>query len=436
MKLFPVFLYVCAQFGLLAQENATNMVVLTPHLINELAEEARTNNAGLWAARSRVVAAEENAKSIPLWRNPELTFGGMAGDREMREFLGDIIYGVEQPLPLFGKEKSARSAAQADIAVEQADSEYQFQTLRKMLAQALVKAALADEVLALSQEDLLWLETLRSAVEQRYSVGDASQVDVLRVQNERSRRRQQVESNENDRHAAYVEVNRLLNRSVASAWARMTLPPIGGPVPFTDRLLSLASTFDPRLRTMRKQLQRSEAIVEVSRKDRRPDLTAGVQARNYSGTGDERSTEVVLKMSIPWLNGDKFKSAVRRDEARVQEIRYQIEDYLYQLRAEVHHMTTRIDNARREAALYRDEIIPRTDMSLKSAQAAWHSSRDAFRDVLETRRMLIEARLMYFRAVAEQYMNMSEIVLCCGIADLEALEMLGRQDQEKLKEKK
>jgi hypothetical protein len=49
--------------------------------------------------------------------------------------------------------------------------------------------------------------------------------------------------------------------------------------------------------------------------------------------------------------------------------------------------------------------------------------------VLEARRMLVEARLMYARAVAEAYNAMSELILCCGIADFEALEMLGKQDQ-------
>ena len=90
-----------------------------------------------------------------------------------------------------------------------------------------------------------------------------------------------------------------------------------------------------------------------------------------------------------------------------------------------------IDNARREALLYRDEIIPRSEQALRSAEAAWQASRDAFRDVLDARRMLIEARTMYFKAVSEQYSAISELILCCGIADLEALEMLAKGENEK-----
>src|SRR5688572_10013576 len=226
-KLLPIFTVLCAQWVIIAQENAgTNRVVLTPKLVNELAEEARTNNAAIWAARSRVKAAEENAKSIPRWRDPEVMLGGMAAEQMMREEDGDIMYGVEQMLPVFGKEKAARAAARAEIPVEEAELEDKFQTLRKNLTEALFKAVLADEVLVLSQEDLLWLETLTSAVEQRYGVGDASQVDVLRVQNERSSRAEKIRNEENDREAAYATVNRLLNRNVISAWPRIELPDV------------------------------------------------------------------------------------------------------------------------------------------------------------------------------------------------------------------
>lgn len=418
----------CAHCLVLAQE-PPRPVVLTPQLIKELVEEARTNNASLWASRARVVAAGENAKSIPLWRDPEVMAGGMVADREMRADDGDLVYGVEQMLPVFGKERAARRTARTEVAIEEADLEYQFQNLRKLLGQALFRAALADEILVLAQQDFTWLETLSTSVEQRYAAGDASQVDVLRIQNERSLRQQQITSEENLRHSAYVTVNRLLNRNLLAGWARMELPPIAGPVPFIDRLLQLAGRSEPKLRAMRKQVEKASALVDASRKELRPDLRTAVEGRNYTRTGEGRSVEFVLKMTFPWFNQDKYKAAIRRDEARVKEIENQIEDYTHELRAEVHHLTLRIENARREALLYQDQIIPRSEQALRSAEAAWQASRDAFRDVLDSRRMLIEGRSMYMRAVAEQYIALSELVLYCGLSDLEALEMPGKQDR-------
>ena len=46
--------------------------------------------------------------------------------------------------------------------------------------------------------------------------------------------------------------------------------------------------------------------------------------------------------------------------------------------------------------------------------------------------MLLEGKLMYARAVAEQYEMLSELVLCCGLGDLEALQMLNNQNGESI----
>ena len=119
-----------------------------------------------------------------------------------------------------------------------------------------------------------------------------------------------------------------------------------------------------------------------------------------------------------------------RDEARVREVEYELEDELYAVQVDVHHLIAMIDNARREALLYRDEIVPRSEQALASARASWEANRDAFRNVLETHRMLLEARTMYFKALADQHKAISELVLCCGIGDLEALQMLIEREEE------
>jgi hypothetical protein len=55
--------------------------------------------------------------------------------------------------------------------------------------------------------------------------------------------------------------------------------------------------------------------------------------------------------------------------------------------------------------------------------------------VLDARRMLLEGRLMHARAVAEQYQMLSELVLCCGLGDMEALQMIGAQPEVPTEEK-
>lgn len=402
--------------------------LLTTQIISDLTEEARTNNAGLWAARSRITAAEQNALSVPLWRDPEVMAGTMAADRAMRADDGDIIYGAEQGLPLFGKERAVQRSAKAEVPMEQADYEFRFQMMRKELAEALFEAAYRDESFLLSEENCQWLETMTRTLEDRYRVGDATQLELFKVQNERSRHAQQLVSDYAMRNDAYAVVNRILNRNVHAGWELMALPEPAIAVPMNERLIQFALKYEPKLRALRKQLDVAESRREVAQTEKRPDLALAVEGRHYSGTGEGRSATVLVKMKLPWLNRDKYRAAVNRESARVKEVESLIEDYTYQVQEELHHLTSRIDISRREALLYRNDIIPRSRLAVASAEAAWRENRGSLRDVLEAREMLIAGRRSYFKAVAEQYKALSDLVLCCGAGDLEAIEMLNREE--------
>ena len=121
----------------------------------------------------------------------------------------------------------------------------------------------------------------------------------------------------------------------------------------------------------------------------------------------------------------KYNADVRREKSKLKAAELDVADMALSAREEVHALTVKIDAARREALLYRGEILPRSETALDSARANWESGKLMLRDVLDARRMLLDARLMSVRAVAEQYEMLSELVLCCGLGDLEALQMIG-----------
>jgi outer membrane protein TolC len=400
---------------------------VTPELINRLSEEMRTNHPALKAASSRTEARRREAAAVRTWDDPILLLGVMGAEEEMRQDDGDILYGIEQKLPLWGKPKAAHEAVRAGITVAEADSEDQFQTRRRDLAQALLGVALADRLVELGEEDLLWLETMEATTDQRYQVGEAALAQLLRVQNERARRRDQLLTQRHQRAEAAATVNRLLGRPLEAPWPRLLLPPPAGPVVFTERLAALAENHEPRLKTLRAMVQQADAGIEVARRSARPDLSLGVEGRTYSGDGDFRQAMLTLRFNAPWVNRGKYRHNVAREAAGAETARQEAEDYTRRLREELFRLTVGIDAARREALLYRDDILPRSQRALESALASWLANRGLFWDVLEARRMLVEADVMHARAVAQQYELLSDLALCCGLGDLEALSMIGAQ---------
>ncbi len=430
MKFYVSLVMCSATVGtLLAESNLspTNVVQVTPAFINALADEARTNNPALKSADARVNAARADEQTIRSWEDPTARMGVSAAERTTRADDGDLIYGIEQKLPLFGKPKAARIFAESGTKVELANADFQFQQLRKEIAQNVFKTALANRTLEIAQQDLAWLDTMLAVAEQRYELGQATQFDVLRMQNERSKRAEQLKTDAQMLEHERVNLNRLLNRKFNSPWPMLELPPIASPVLYSEQLVKLAVKYEPKLKMMRRQIEQASASTEKTRRERYPDFAVGAEARNYSGNGDFRQGAVILSFNLPWGNRKKYDAAIKRDEAKKEAIELDSADYELSIRNEIHNLIVKIDEARREAVLYRDEILPRSRIALESARGGWESNAGMFRDVLDARRMLLDAQLMYERAIAEQYQMMSELVLCCGLGDLEALQMIGAQ---------
>jgi outer membrane protein TolC len=224
-----------------------------------------------------------------------------------------------------------------------------------------------------------------------------------------------------------VNLNRLLNRDMDSPWPILQLPSIASPISYDDRLVNLAVKNEPKLKMMRRQIEQASATIEMTRREKHPDFAVGAEVRNYSGNGEFRQGMLTLSFNLPWGNRKKYDAAIERERANKSAAELDAADYELAVRNDIHDLILKIDAARREALLYRDQVLPRSEIALESARSAWELSAENFRDVLDARRMLLDAQLSSARAIAEQYQIMSELVLCCGLGDLEALQMLSSE---------
>jgi outer membrane protein TolC len=274
-------------------------------------------------------------------------------------------------------------------------------------------------------EDLDWLRALVQSTEQRYRGNESPLVDLLRIQNEESKRAEALRTDRRNLELEHFSLNRLLNRDLASSWPGLRLPPLAGPVAYSPSLVSLALQYEPRLKVLRQEVEQAQASARLTKRLRLPDVTLGALGRSYSGNGDFRQAEVMLGFNLPLGNSGKYRGEYERDQARAAAAEQLAADQAASIREEVHRLTVQIDAARREATLYRDVIVPRSESARESALAAWRGGLGQFNDVLEARRMWLEGRLEYARSVARQYELLSELVLCCGLGDLEALQMIG-----------
>jgi outer membrane protein TolC len=408
---------------------ATNVVVISTDYINRLVAEARTNNPSLKAADSRVRSATLNAEGVRTWEDPMAMFGGSVfSDRGFDPAEeGNLAYGVEQKLPLWGRPKLTRRVAEAETSMRAAEAGYRAAQLRNEITKALLMTALAERVVEIGEQDLAWVEATAKATDNKYRAGQAVVADTLQIQNEVARRNDTLRTDH--RHLAHERftLNRLLNRDASSAWPSLKLPAVALAVPLSNKLLSLALLNEPKLKVLEQEIKTAAASAELTRKMRLPDVSLGIEGRQYSGDGEFRSGMFTLKFGLPWANGSKYRKDYQRDQERQRAAEQEREDQILVVREELHHLAVGIEAMRREALLHSGEITPRAMQALTSRLSEWEAGRGMFRDVLDARRMLLESELMAARATTEEHQMLAEMLLWTGLENLETLTPLANE---------
>src|SRR5438093_4776049 len=407
----------------------TNVVVITTGYINRLVAEARTNNPSLKAADSRVRSATLNAEAVRTWEDPTALFGGSVyssrGFNPSED--GNLAYGVEQKLPLWGRPKLTRRVAEAETLMREADVNYRAQRLRTEITKALLMTAMAERVVDIGEQDLTWVEATAKATDNKYRAGQAVVADTLQIQNEVAKRNDALRTDRRRLAHERFTLSRLLNREASSAWPELRLPSVAPAIPLSSKLLALALRDEPKLKVLEQEIKQAAASAELTRKMRLPDVSLGVEGRQYSGDGEFRSGMFTLRFSLPWINRDKYHKDYERDKERQKSAEQEREEQVLMVRQELHHLSVGIEAMHRAALLYNDEITARATQALTSRLAEWEAGRGAFRDVLDARRMLLESQLMSARATAQQHQMLADMLLWSGLENLEALTPLASE---------
>jgi outer membrane protein TolC len=178
------------------------------------------------------------AASTRQWEDPVANIGVIApaSRGQPASQTGDITYGFEQKLPLFGRPELMHRVATANATGAQLAADYETQKLRRDIVAALDDLALAERELEIGEQDLSWLDATLAAVDHRYRVGQSSQVEWLKIQTERAKAANELITLRLEREHGEVELNRLLNRELHAPWPTMELPSIQPALAYTPGL--------------------------------------------------------------------------------------------------------------------------------------------------------------------------------------------------------
>lgn len=399
--------------------DGTNAISLSPTVLTALFDEARTNNLGLRAAEARVHASRLGTETVRQWDDPKLTLGGvLSGPRRGRiEEDGDLVYGVDQKLPLWNRPRLSRDILVAETQTQATEAAFREAQLRRDVTKALLRIALVHRTTGFITNDIAWLDTLIALGEEKFRAGFGLHTDLLQMQNEKSKRVDALRTEQSRLRTEQAALNRLLGRELQSPWPRVELPRLAPPISYSSALAGYAATNEPRLKVLRQERAQAVAVTRLTETMRRPDVSFGIQGRQYSGDAGFREATFTVSLNLPWWNAPKYRADLSRDEAKVRTVEAEMTDYELSVREEVLRLTLATDAAHREAVLYRDELLQRTQQAMASHQVMWEGNRGPLRDILDGRRSFLEGQLMHDRAIVEQHQALVDLAALCDLPD-------------------
>jgi outer membrane protein TolC len=369
-------------------------------LLADLVAEALAKSPELRSAEEARAAAQTRAAQAGALPDPTVTVGYQNGGRGWAPGSDDdtgVQIAVSQMLPFAGKRRLAES-------VEAKDAERAAHRVTRARLSLVYRVRLAHANLLLARENLAIIEDQKRATRDieeltrsRYAVGLAGQSDVLRAQAELARLDQMRLREEGLETSAIAELNRLLDR------------PAGTPVPAGKRLTALAETpvrvptvedvvarvesMSPEIAASDVSLGRSQAALELARRNTRPDFVA--EASYFNRGSLPAMFAVDVGIVLPLYKGRKQDRAIAEAEARLRADEADRQAMRLRARAEAEKSLADLRAAVGEADAYAKGVLVVEGLAVESAIASFQAGKVPFVTVLEAHNTLYKDRWQY-----------------------------------------
>jgi cobalt-zinc-cadmium efflux system outer membrane protein len=230
---------------------------------------------------------------------------------------------------------------------------------------------------------------------------------------------------------AEARLNSLLARDPGAPLGRLMGPPESARLRPVAALQQAALDRQPDLQVARAEIARAGAASAVADSSRKPDFVVTGGYMVMAGERDAFTAAVGITWpNAPWSRkGVELAKSEARAEIAATQARYEAE--VNRVRLMVQEAWIRADSAARRAALLRTSIVPQSRQTLEVSRVGYQADRNGFLDIIDNQRVLAEARLGYYRALAELEQARADLERAVGAPILEGSVQVSReQDHE------
>lgn len=416
--LIPAIVFLLGFFPAIAQPQVDQHSVM----LDELIKEAIANNPKIEAALQRTLSVEQAVSQAGALPDPQLSFSlsnipinSFAFDQE--PMTGKQI-SIMQMFPFPGKQSLKTDMAELEsTAVKYQQEEIRNQVVN-MVKQRYYDLYAVDRAFETTEKNKALMEQFVRVAETKYATGSGLQQDVLRAQVELSKLEDDLIMWEQKRLAVVARLNAILNRPADSPLERtpqeLSLPSQTLPVPASETIEQQR----PALKAMRERIQKSEAAVQLAKRDLWPNFAVGASYRQRDNLQDGRISHdyvsAVISLNIPLYMNRKQKARIAEKELDVRAISAEYENLRSGILSEVESILADLERNRKRVELYKGGILLQAEQSLDSAHAGYRVGKVDFLTLINNWMMLQNYELQYYFALSNFYKSRASYDLSVG----------------------
>lgn len=390
--------------------------------LKDLVAEALKNNPEVRAAFNETEAARQRVAPAGALDDPMLEAGllNVPTDswRLNREEMTMKMLGLSQRLPYPGKRALRREvAAKGAEAAEQGYRETLNRVAREVKL-AYFDLGLAIETARLIRDTTVVLEQFLRIAEGRYSVGQATQADVLKAQTQLAKMSEELLRMEREVPVMEAELAKILGRSGPSAPLAAPLPPLQEARLDLGALRETALRQRPQLAALRTMIDKSSTEIDLMRKEYNPDFDVRFSygQRDAMPDGTKRSDMVSLTVAInlPIWGKEKIDPRIAEARSMRDQAASMYEMQQNELFAKLRQQVAIAEQSRRSVQLFETAILPQARLAVESALASYRVNRIDLLMLLDSQMSLFNYGIGRAAALVNFNKSLAEIGLLTG----------------------
>lgn len=387
--------------------------------LNDLIDEAKKNNPDIKAALKRYESAKARIPQAKSLDDPVigLKFEKAKGNPFNLSSTPamDRMLSFSQMLPWFGKLSLKGKMALVEsqmLAGEYKDKE--LEVINKV-KNTYYELFMNYKEVELREGSLIFLRNIAVIAESRYMVGQIPQEDIFKLNLELSKLSTDIINLRQIKSAKETRLNSLLNREAEGTlgvpYLKKDFPPLNNDI---DSLYKSTIENQPELLIFSYAIERNKYAKDLAKKSFFPDLMAGIVMRGLT-TGTIGPWDLMMSFTVPLWFWTKQRYEIKEAVANLQEAQAAYSAMKNRAMSEVNDLVSKIKIAQNKINLYKSTQIPLIEGSIEVSRSAYLSEKGDIMMLLDSERMLIEARINYYSALVEYYMNFAELERTVGI---------------------